>query len=537
LHFLQKLLLDVLRIGSDQFQNWPDFQGMGRIMQQKPTLGFWQIWNMCFGFMGIQFGFALQNANVSRIFQTLGADLEDIPILWVAAPLTGLLVQPIVGYLSDQTWNQFGRRRPYFLIGAILASIALFWMPNSPVLWVAAGMLWIMDASINITMEPFRAFVGDMLPEEQHTRGFAMQSFFIGIGSVVASSLPWILTNWLNISNTAPEGVIPDSVKYSFYAGGAALLLTVLWTIYRTKEYSPDELDAFAQAKDTASPETKTTGNHGQNRRSAGQYRNQGSLWLLAGLAATWLVDANGLDKQLFIVTLGSAAFGLMQFIASMQINMNAVDNGFYKIVDDIFHMPKAMKQLSVVQFFSWFALFAMWIYSTSGVTSFHYGTDDVLSAAYNEGADWVGILFAAYNGFAALSALAIPFVAKKLGRRQTHLINMCLGGIGLISFAFISDPKLLIISMVGVGIAWASILSLPYSLLSSAVPHAKMGTYMGIFNFFIVIPQLLAASVLGLLLRVIFDGEAIYALVLGGILMICGGFATLLVDEDTSKP
>jgi len=505
-------------------------------MQKKPALSFWQIWNMCFGFVGIQFGFALQNANVSSIFQTLGADLETIPILWIAAPLTGLLVQPIVGYMSDRTWNRFGRRRPYFIAGAILASVALIWMPNSPYLWMAAGMLWIMDASINVTMEPFRAFVGDMLSEEQRTQGFAMQAFFIGVGSVVASALPWMLTNWLNISNETVEGVIPDSVKYSFYAGGAVMLLSVLWTVFRTKEYSPEELDTFAGTEEEIASHSPETAAYQGEKRTARQYRNQGAMWLLAGLIATWLVQTNGLDKQLFILTLGGAIFGLMQFVASVQIGAKATENGFYRIVDDIFHMPKAMKQLSIVQFFSWFALFSMWIYTTAGITSFHYGTSDVSSVAYGEGRNWVGILFATYNAFAALAAIAIPKLASSIGRKKTHLVNMCLGGVGLISFVFIKDPDLLILSMVGVGFAWASILSMPYSLLSSAVPHAKMGTYMGIFNFFIVIPQLMAASVLGLLLRVLFDGEAIYALVLGGILMICGGFATLFVEDDTAQ-
>jgi len=504
-------------------------------MQQKPTLGFWQIWNMCFGFIGIQFGFALQNANVSRIFQTLGADLSTIPILWIAAPLTGLLVQPIIGYMSDRTWNRYGRRRPYFFVGAVLASIALFWMPNSPALWVAAGMLWIMDAAINVTMEPFRAFVGDMLPEDQRTKGFAMQSFFIGIGSVVASALPWMMSNWLGISNTAEAGVIPASVTYSFYAGGAVMLLAVLWTIYRTKEYSPEELDAFAAAADAAE-NTRHIAENGGSSRSPATYQNQGGIWLIAGAVATWLVLQYGLDKQLFILTIGGGCFGLMQLIASLQIKKGATDNGFYRIVDDIFHMPKAMKQLSVVQFFSWFALFSMWIYGGPGVASFHFGSADPTSELYNDGTDWVGVLFAIYNGFAALAAIGLPAMARKFGRKRTHLVNMCLGGLGLISFVFIKDPQLLVISMVGVGIAWASILAMPYSLLSSAVPHEKMGTYMGIFNFFIVIPQLMAASVLGLLLRVIFDGEPIYALVLGGILMICGGFATLLVDENAGE-
>ncbi len=513
-------------------------------MQQKPQLGFWQIWNMCFGFMGIQFGFALQNANVSRIFQTLGADLDAIPILWVAAPLTGLLVQPIIGYMSDNTWNRLGRRRPYFLIGAILSSVALFWMPNSPALWVAAGMLWIMDASINVTMEPFRAFVGDMLSENQRTKGFAMQAFFIGVGSVIASALPWIFTNWLGVSNEAAEGIIPASVRYSFYAGGGVLFLAVLWTIYRTKEYSPEQLDGFAKAEPgpeqdgatATSPVSGAIAVGPHTRRTQAQYRTQGALWVLLGLLTTWLVTSNGLDKQLFILTIGGAAFGLMQIIASIQIAQEATSGGFYHIIDDIFHMPKAMKQLAIVQFFSWFALFSMWIYTTAGITAFHFGAADVQAEAYGRGADWVGILFAAYNGVAAIAALLIPKLAQKYGRKKTHLINMCLGGAGLISFVFIKDPDYLLISMVGVGFAWASILSMPYSLLSSAVPHAKMGTFMGIFNFFIVIPQLLAASVLGLLLRELFGGEAIYALVLGGILMICGGIATLFVEEPASS-
>ncbi len=496
-------------------------------MNQKPSLSFWQIWNMCFGFLGIQMGFALQNANVSRIFQTLGADIDDIPVLWVAAPLTGLIVQPIIGYMSDRTWNSLGRRRPYFLAGAILASIALFYMPNSPSLWIAAGMLWIMDASINVSMEPFRAFVGDMLPEKQRTAGFAMQTFFIGIGAIVASALPWILKNWFDVANTAAPGQIPESVKLSFYFGGAAFLLAVLWTVIRTKEYSPDELRAF----DAARPPQHVFENSAL--RAADKYRNGGIVWLVVGLAGWFLIASLGLDKQLYILAGGIAAFGVLQIVVSMLQNNGATSNGLYEVVHDLFHMPKVMKQLAVVQFFSWFALFAMWIYGTSAVTSYHFGTTDVTSAAYNDGADWNGILFAAYNGFAALAAISIPFVAGRLGCRTCHLINMSLGGIGLISFFFISDPKLLLIPMIGVGVAWASILSLPYALLSSNLPSHKMGVYMGIFNFFIVIPQLVAASLLGLLLRVFFDLQSIYGLFIGGVSMIIAGFATLLVDKS----
>ena len=496
-------------------------------MEQKPQLSFWQFWNMCFGFLGIQFGFALQNANVSRIFQTLGAPIDDIPILWVAAPLTGLIVQPIIGYMSDRTWNSLGRRRPYFLVGAILASLALFVMPNSPVLWVAAGMLWIMDASINISMEPFRAFVGDMLPEKQRTTGFATQTFFIGIGAVVASALPYMMTNWFDVSNTAAPGVVPDSVKLSFYWGGAIFLLAVLWTVFRTKEYSPEQLAAF----DAARPAEHVT--EDKSLRPASRYLNGGIVWAVIGVALWYWIMSKGLDKQLYVLAGGFTVFGLLQIVTSLLQNKGSTNNGLYHIMHDLFHMPRVMRQLAVVQFFSWFALFAMWIYGTSAVTSYHYGTTDVTSAAYNNGADWVGVLFAAYNGFAALAAIAIPFVANRLGCRLSHLVNMTIGGVGLISFFFIKDPSMLLIPMIGVGIAWASILSLPYALLSSNLPSHKMGIYMGIFNFFIVIPQLVAASVLGLVLREFFNLQSIYGLVIGGVLMMIAGVATLLVDRE----
>ncbi len=496
-------------------------------MQTKPRLGFWQVWNMCFGFLGIQFGFALQNANVSRIFQTLGASIDDIPILWVAAPLTGLIVQPIIGYMSDRTWNRLGRRRPYFLVGAILASLALFVMPNSPALWVAAGMLWIMDASINVSMEPFRAFVGDMLPENQRTSGFAMQTFFIGIGAVVASALPYMMTNWFEVSNTALPGVVPDSVKLSFYWGGAIFLLAVLWTVVRSREYSPEQLAAFEAARPSAHLSANTS------LRPVSRYLNGGLAWAAIGIAFWFWIASAELDKQLFVLAGGFMLFGLLQVAAGMLQKNGSTDNGLYHIMHDLFHMPRVMRQLAVVQFFSWFALFAMWIYGTSAVTSHHYGATDTTSLAYNNGADWVGVLFAAYNGFAALAAIAIPFVANRLGCRICHLINLLLGGAGLISFLFISDPKLLLLPMIGVGIAWASILSLPYALLSSNLPAHKMGVYMGIFNFFIVIPQLVAASVLGLVLREFFDLQSIYGLVIGGVLMMVSGIAILLVDKE----
>jgi maltose/moltooligosaccharide transporter len=496
-------------------------------MKEKPQLGFWQIWNMCFGFMGIQFGFALQNANVSRIFQTLGAEIDEIPILWIAAPLTGLIVQPIIGYMSDRTWNRLGRRRPYFLVGAILASLALFVMPNSPVLWVAAGMLWIMDASINISMEPFRAFVGDNLPEKQRTGGFAMQTFFIGIGGVVASALPYLMTNWLDISNTAPDGQVPDSVKWSFYLGGAAFFLAVAWTVLRSREYSPEELAEFEAARPAEHRVDDTS------LRPASKYRNGGLVWAAIGVVLWYWIMSQELDKQLYVLAGGFTAFGLLQIVTSVLQGRGRTESGLYHIMHDLFHMPRVMRQLAVVQFFSWFAMFAMWIYGTPGVTSHHFGTTDPTSGAYNEGANWVGILFGAKFGIAALAAIAIPFVARRLGCRVSHLINMTIGGIGLISFLFIDDPKLLTVSMVGVGIAWGSILSLPYALLSSNLPAHKMGIYMGIFNFFIVIPQLVAASVLGLVVRDFFSAQSIYGLVIGGVLMIIAGLSTLLVDKE----
>jgi maltose/moltooligosaccharide transporter len=366
-----------------------------------------------------------------------------------------------------------------------------------------------------------------MLPEKQRTSGFAMQTFFIGIGGVVASALPYMMTNWFDISNVAAPGQVPDSVKWSFYLGGAAFLLAVSWTVFRSREYSPEELAEFDAARPAEHVAEDTA------LRPASKYRNGGVVWAVIGVALWYWIMSRGLDKQLYVLAGGFTVFGLLQIVTSMLQNNHKIDNGLYHIMHDLFHMPRAMRQLAVVQFFSWFAMFAMWIYGTSGVTSHHFGTTDVASAAYNEGANWVGVLFGAKFGIAALAAILIPVVARRLGCRLSHLVNMTIGGIGLISFLFIKDPKLLLVSMVGVGIAWGSILSLPYALLSSNLPSHKMGIYMGIFNFFIVIPQLVAASVLGLILREFFDLQSIYGLVIGGVLMIIGGLATLLVDKE----
>ena len=499
-------------------------------MKQKPRLSFWQIWNMSFGFLGIQFGFALQNSNVSRIFETLGAKVDDIPILWIAAPVTGLIIQPIIGHMSDNTWCRLGRRRPYFLVGAILASLALLIMPNSPALWIAAGMLWIMDASINISMEPFRAFVGDMLPSEQRTSGFAMQSFFIGTGAVVASALPYIMTNWFDIPNTAPAGVIPPSVQYSFYLGAIAFFCAVLWTVLRTKEYAPEVLASFSASETEAAAVTRSLDT---DSAMASRFLTRGAIFLVSGILLSVVVKFFEGKSELYIFSGGIAFYGIIQILAGFMFRANKQENGIAVVMYDLYRMPKTMAQLAIVQFFSWFALFAMWIYTTSAVTSHVYGTADATSALFNKGADWVGICFAVYNGVAALVAFLLPVLAKATSRKVTHMIALIAGGIGLISIYFITDPIMLLISMVGVGLAWASILSMPYAILAGAVPSNKMGTYMGIFNFFIVIPQILAASILGFLTRDLFGGEAIYALVLGGASMIVAAFLVLLVKDD----
>jgi maltose/moltooligosaccharide transporter len=535
----------------------------------KPELSFWQIWNMCFGFLGIQFGFALQNANVSRIFQTLGANVDQIPVLWIAAPLTGLIVQPIIGYFSDRTWNRFGRRRPYFFAGAVLATIALLAMPNSPTLWIAAGLLWIMDASFNVSMEPFRAFVGDQLPPKQRPLGYSMQSVFIGVGAVVASFLPYVLTHF-GVANTAPAGEVPHSVKYAFYAGGAVLLGAMLWTILTTREYPPEQLESFSDNRVEDAPTIVTDA------------WKIGALFLALGVILLGVIEHFALAKELYLLAGGLVGFGVLfvwlsqvrrgrivsraLFAASVLVialaaiaaiwtwmgadqlilaiglgTCGAVLGGLAlaspagvlrQIMGDLYGMPAPMRRLNWVQFFSWFAMFAMWINTTPAVAQHFYGSTDPTSAAYNEGANWVGVLMGTYNGVGVLAAIAIPIMVRAMGLRMSHLVNLWLGGLGLLSFLFIRDPHWLIASMVGVGFAWASILSLPYAMLSDNLPASKMGIYMGIFNFFIVIPQLMAASVLGVLLKLFFHNQPIWALGLGGASLIIAGLCTLRVHD-----
>ncbi|HEY0047497.1 MAG TPA: MFS transporter [Flavobacterium sp.] len=501
---------------------------------EKRKLGFWEIWNMSFGFLGIQFGFALQNANTSRIFDTLGADVDKIGLYWLAAPLTGLIVQPIVGYFSDRTWTRLGRRRPYFLVGAILSAIALFIMPNSPTLWIAIGTLWIMDSSINISMEPFRAFVGDNLPERQRTLGFAMQSFFIGIGAVVGSALPYVFTNWFGIDNTAAEGIIPPSVKWSFYVGGVVFLLAVLWTVFNSKEYSPEELEAFEASKKAAlkSSPNDATGVSIKKQTLIGLV-----LLAIGVLSTIYVMEINthgegNEHKELYILSIGLLVVGFLFTLVSMLRKQN-ISNGFTVIITDMLNMPKTMKQLAYVQFFSWFALFAMWIYTTKAVTGHVYGTNDTTSKLYNDAADWVSVMFTVYNGVAAAVAFLLPVLAKRTSNKFTHMLALCAGGLGLISIYFLSDKIGLLMAMVGVGIAWASILSIPYAMLSGSLPSNKMGYYMGVFNFFIVIPQIVAGTILGFLVKEYFNSEPVYALIVGGCSMILAGLLTLAVSTN----
>lgn len=428
------------------------------MMKNKPRLSFWQIWNMSFGFLGIQFGFALQNGNASRILMTFGADVHHLSWFWLVAPITGMIIQPIIGYMSDRTWNRLGRRRPYFLVGAILTSIALVLMPNAPHLagfiapmFIGGGLLMIMDASINISMEPFRALVADKLPEEQHTLGFSVQTLLIGIGAVVGSWLPYMLGNWFGISKDAgSQGLVPDNVAYSFYFGAFVLLSTILWTIFTTNEYPPEE---FASSDEATEKAGKLT-------------------------------------------------------------------------------IPPIMLKLLLVQFFSWFALFSMWVYTTPAVALKIWGTTDPHSAAFQEAGDWVGILFGIYNGISAVIALALPFVARRFSKKVTHAMALALGGLSLLSFLVIENSTLLILPMIGIGIAWGSILAMPYAMLASSIPANKMGVFMGLFNMSITIPQIISGVFSGLILQYLFNDNPLLCLVMAGVSMLLAALSALFIKE-----
>lgn len=486
---------------------------------EKPRQGLRGLWNISFGFFGIQLAFGLQNANVSRIFQSLGSNIDELAFLWIAGPVTGLLVQPLIGHFSDRTWlGRLGRRRPYFLGGAILAAFALTGMPHSSVLLVAAVMLWMLDAALNIAMEPFRAFVADMVNDNERAAGYAMQTVFIGAGAVLGSLAPAAFTA-LGISNVAAAGEIPASVRYGFYLGAAAILAAVLWTVITTREYSPEEMRRF----DAAEPEGTTGAPQVAPRH--------GFAWAAAGAAMLAIVAELGLDRQLYVLGGALVAFGLAQIANRALAARGANDNVLGHILSDLAQMPRRMKRLALTQFFSWIALFIMWIYTTPVVTRYVFGTVDTTSKAYNDGADWVGVLFSVYNGVAALAAFGLPLLARRIGPARTHMVGLLCGATGYAAFLFIRDAQLLMLPMVGIGIAWASILTMPYVILSAALPQHKLGIYMGIFNFFIVLPQLLVATIMGGVIRTFFPGEPIWTMLVAALVMLAAALSVLRVE------
>lgn len=473
--------------------------------QGKTRLTFGQIFNMCLGLFGVQIVWGLQNANTSRIFQTLGANVDELAILWIAGPAAGLIVQPVVGYLSDRTRGPLGRRRPYLLGGAILSAVALFAMPLAPTLGLASFTLWVLTASINIAMEPFRALVADRLPEEQRTTGFATQVVFIGTGAVFASALPWALTHWFGFSGQSRPGTLPESVRAAFYIGGLCLLAAVTWTVVTTSERQPGE----ARRASAASVHKAA------DAAGIASLARGGLLWLLGGVAVALAAAALRWEREIYLVAAIAAVYGVLQLAAMWLRRSGRTSLGMLEIVEDILHMPQVLRRLAIVQFFTWFGLFAMWIYTIPAVATRHYGATEVGSEAYNKGADWVGVLFAGYNGIAAIMALLLPFVAARIGRRASHALCLLLGGLGLAGFLVIDDPAMLWLPVIGIGCAWAAILSLPYAMLASVVPAGKTGVYMGIHNIFLVLPQLVAAIVLGFVVRHLFGGESIFALAL----------------------
>lgn len=483
----------------------------------KPRQGFWGLWNISFGYFGIQIAFALQNANVSRIFQSLGSSVDDLAFLWIAGPVTGLIVQPLIGFHSDRTWGFLGRRRPYFLAGALLSGLALAGLPNTGLLLLAAAFLWLLDASLNVAMEPFRAFAGDMTPDDQRAQAFAFQTCFIGAGAVVGSLAPAVF-NWLGIANVAPEGVIPPSVRYSFYLGAAAMILSVGWTVLRVREYSPEDMAAFEGV----------TGETVHDQQPL-VYPRSGPLWVIAGLALLAFVASLGLDKQLYVLGGGLATFGLIQ----IAVRVTAAKGALAHIVSDLAQMPVQMRQLALAQFFTWIGFFIVWIYTTPVVTAQAFGATDTASAAFNVGADWVGVMFAFYNGVAALAAFLLPVLARRVGNAATHAIALLCGAAGFVGLLLIRNPDLLLLPMVGMGIAWASVLSMPYVILTRVLPPRKFGIYIGIFNFFIVIPQLVVATLMGGIMRSFFPGEPRWTMLVAALMMTGAAAAMMLVKEN----
>jgi maltose/moltooligosaccharide transporter len=493
---------------------------------EKPRQSLAGLWNISFGFFGIQIGFALQNANMSRIFQSLGSSVDDLPALWIAAPLTGLLVQPIIGHMSDRTWlGRLGRRRPYFLAGAVLAALSLFLMPESSALLMAALLLWTLDASLNISMEPFRAFVGDMLRRDQHTAGYAVQTAFIGAGAVVGSIFPWLLDK-IGASNVAGPGGIPDTVRFSFWFGGAALFVAVLWTVLSTREYSPDEMSGFG--------ETGDEGAEGQTVRAlANRSFGTSVVWVAIGISVIFAVIEWSLEKEVYLLGGLLVAYGLANAAGIALARRGRTANMLANIVGDFSGMPTIMKRLALVQFFSWSALFIMWINTTPVVARNFYMSPDPASAGYQDAGNWVGVLFAVYNGVAAISALALlPWLARAIGKARTHMICLACGAAGYASFFLIRDPKMLVLSEIGVGIAWASILAMPYAILASSLPQRKLGIYMGLFNIFIVVPQLLVATVMGSIMKAFFPDQPIWTMLAAALVMAIASLAMVRVQN-----
>jgi maltose/moltooligosaccharide transporter len=495
---------------------------------EKPRLSLAGLWNISFGFFGIQIGFALQNSNMSRIFQTLGSSLDNLPVLWIAAPLTGLLVQPIIGHMSDRTWlGRLGRRRPYFLTGALLAAVALLLMPESHVLLMAALLLWMLDASLNISMEPFRAFVGDMLPRSQHTAGYAVQTAFIGAGAVIGSIFPYLLDHF-GISNDAPAGMIPATVRYSFWAGGIALFAGVMWTVLSTREYGPEEMAAFGPAEELADGDEQAL------RALAARTFGSSILWIAAGTAVALATWKFALEKEVYLLGGLLIAYGAASIIAISLARAGRSANMLANIVGDFSGMPIIMKRLALVQFFSWSALFIMWINTTPVVARNFYHSPDPASAGFQDAGNWVGVLFAVYNGIAAITALALlPLLSKAVGKARTHMICLLCGAAGYLSFLIIRDPKMLILSEIGIGIAWASILAMPYAILASSLPQRKLGIYMGLFNIFVVVPQLLVATVMGSIMNAFFPDQPIWTMLAAAIVLAIAALAMLRVKPD----
>jgi maltose/moltooligosaccharide transporter len=493
---------------------------------EKPRQSFAGLWNISFGFFGIQVGFALQTADMSRIFQSLGSSLDDLPALWIAAPLTGLLIQPIVGHLSDRTWlGRLGRRRPYFIAGAILAALSLVLMPASSTLLMAAVLLWALDASLNITMEPFRAFVGDMLRKEQRTAGYAVQTAFIGAGAVLGSIFPYALDRW-GVPNVAPAGVIPETVRISFWVGGAALFLAVLWTVLTTREYSPDELTAFGDRHEKGGEERTVA-------TLANRSFGTSAVWIALGACILFAVVELGLEKEVYLLGGLLIAYGLANAAGIALARAGRTTNMLANIVGDFSGMPDIMKRLALAQFFSWSALFIMWINTTPVVARDFYMAPDPASAGYQDAGNWVGVLFAVYNGVAAIAALALlPWLARSIGKARTHMLCLLCGAAGYASFFLIKDPKMLVISEIGIGIAWASILAMPYAILASSLPQRKLGIYMGLFNIFIVVPQLLVATVMGSMMKAFFPGEPIWTMLAAALVMALAAIAMLRVQS-----